>query len=90
MEQSPETQNVQPTPVRQGWKRRWSLIFLIVASLFIVNGLFTLSSNSMVVGGDAYNYIISAGRDTGKICTGIFFALVSVVIAIFDLGDRQR
>lgn len=90
MEQSREARNVQPAPVRQSSKRIWSVIFLIVAALFIFSGLVTLSSDSRVVGGDAYNYIINAGRGTGKICAGVFFALVSVVIAIFDLSDRQR
>ncbi len=90
MEQSPEAQNIQPAAVRQSSKRTWSIIFLIVAALFVVNGLYTLSSDDRVVGGDAYNYIISASKGTGKICAGVFFALVSVVIAIFDLGDRRR
>jgi len=43
-----------------------------------------------MVCGDAYNYIISAGRGIGKICAGLFFALVSVVLAIFDVDDRQK
>jgi len=90
MEQSPEAQNIQPAAVRQSSKRTWSIIFFIVAALFVVNGLYTLSSDDRVVGGDAYNYIISAGRGIGKICAGLFFALVSVVLAIFDVDDRQK
>lgn len=90
MEQSQDALNVQPEPVGQTSKRILAVIFLIVAALFIFNGLFILSSNSDVVGSDAFNYIISAGRGTGKICVGIFFALISVILAIFDLGDRQH
>jgi hypothetical protein len=74
MEQPPEARNVQPAPVRQSSKRTWSIVFLVVATFFIFNGLST-------------DHLISAGR---RVCAGVFFALVSIVIAIFDLGDRQR
>lgn len=90
MEMPPDFKPVKP--VHRGYKdkRVWSIIFLIVGAIFILNGLGTLSSEDRVVGGDAYNYIISASRGTGKVCAGLFFALVSVVIAIFDVGDRQK
>ncbi len=71
-------------------KREWSILFLMVGAIFVLIGLRTLLSEDRVVGGDAFNYMISASRGTGEICAGLFFALVSVAIAIYDVGDKQK
>jgi hypothetical protein len=86
----PALHNYQSGWDRQSGKRKASIIFLVAAGLFSLYGLIEISSDANVVGGDAYNYIISAGRGTRRICVGILCALVSVVFAIFDLTDKLK
>lgn len=79
-------------PKRKLRKRTLSLLFLIGAGLFTLYGLvvmFKYGPDDKVVGGDAYNFIIMAGRGTGLICAGVVSALVGAAIAIFDLTDKQ-
>lgn len=80
-------------PKRKLRKRTISLLFLIGAGLLTLYGLvvmFKYGPDDMVVGGDAYNFIIMAGRGTGLICAGIVSALVGVAVAVFDLTDKQN
>ena len=73
-------------------KRTLSLLFLIAAGLFTFYGLveiYKYGPDDKVVGDDAYNYIIMAGRGTGLICAGVVSALIGVAVAIFDLTDKQ-
>lgn len=58
-------------------------IFFILAIVFTVFGVIVLYSEPSVVGGDAYNYIIGAGRGTGLICVGIVSALLSNACLLF-------
>jgi hypothetical protein len=86
---NPTPEIVQPRKLR---KRTLSLLFLIAAGLFTLFGLvemYKYGPDDKVVGGDAYNYIIMAGRGTGLICAGIVSALVGVAVAVFDLTDKQ-
>jgi hypothetical protein len=85
-----------PTPEiaqqRKLRKRTLSLLFLIAAGLFTLYGLvemYKYGPDDKVVGGDAYNYIIMAGRGTGLICAGVVSALIGLAVAVFDLTDKQ-
>lgn len=81
-----ETQN------RKLRKRPFANIFLVVAVLLCVYGLYktyAYGSDDKIVGGDAYNFIILAGRGTAWVCAGIVSALIGIAIAIYDLTDRQ-
>jgi hypothetical protein len=86
---NPPTEIVQQRKLR---KRTLSVLFLIAAGLFTLYGLvemYKYGPDDKVVGGDAYNYIIMAGRGTGLICAGVVSALIGLAIAIFDLTDKQ-
>lgn len=94
---NPENElNNQPVIVepqnRKLRKRPFANIFLVVALLLCLFGLyktFAYGSDDKLVGGDAYNFIILAGRGTALICAGIVSALTGVAIAIYDLTDQQ-
>jgi hypothetical protein len=66
---------------------------LIVAVVFAFKGYNTLYDDSYaakIVGGDAYNYIIYAGRGTALICMGIVFSVIGVTFAVFASIVNQR
>ena len=68
--------------------RNWSILFLVLAIVFGLAGWNAAYKDAQVVGGDAYNYIIGAGRGTAIVGIGIICALISVVFAVFDLTNR--
>lgn len=76
-----------PAPEDKPSRKGWSIFFFIVAINFGIGGCNVAYADSKVVGGDACNYIISAGRGTAIVGLGILFALVSVVLAIYDLTN---
>jgi hypothetical protein len=67
-----------------------SIVFLVIAGIFILFGLDNLASVTRLVGGDAFNYIISASRGTAEVCAGIFCVLISILFAVFDLADARK
>lgn len=69
-----------------GQFRFWSVLFLILSVVTGVVGFFISRSDAGVVGGDAFNYIIGAGRGTALACMAIIFALVSVVLALYEIA----
>lgn len=74
----------------QSRSRKVSIIFLVIAGIFILFGLDNLVSASRLVIGDSFDYIISASRGTGEICAGIFCVLISILFAIFDVADARK
>ncbi|HEX5708237.1 MAG TPA: hypothetical protein VFX96_13120 [Pyrinomonadaceae bacterium] len=70
-----------------------SILFLAVACFCAYKGYTTLyddSYNAKVVGGDAYNFIIYAGRGTAMVCIGIISALIGVAFSVFAAIDKLR
>lgn len=61
----------------------FSIIFYLLAAILVISGLVVAYQDSNyvneIVGGDAYNYIIFAGR-------GITWAVASITSALFGLG----
>ena len=68
-------------------KRGWSTAFLILAVLFGIGGCNVAYTDPKLVGGDAYNYIIGAGRGTAVVGIGIICGLISVLLALWDLTN---
>jgi hypothetical protein len=84
--------NNEPLPIKKLNRRLVSVMFLLIAVLFAVFGVWEMYSygeSDKIVGGDAYNYTIIAARGTGLICCGIISALIAVTVSIWDLIDRQ-
>ncbi len=64
-------------------------IIAVILTILGVRQMYSYGSEDKIVGGDAYNFIILAGRGTGLICSGIVSALIGVATSIWDLTDRQ-
>lgn len=77
---------VQPAEDKPS-KKGWSIWFLIFAINFGIGGCNVAYSDANVVGGDAYNYVIGAGRGMAVVGVGIVCALISVVFAVYDLTN---
>lgn len=62
---------------------------LVLAALgFMIAGLttmYTYSEGGMIVGGDAYNYIIRANRGVGLIGAGIVSSVLATIVSMFAL-----
>jgi hypothetical protein len=67
-----------------------SIGFFVVAFLLGFRGFMVSFSKPLVVGGDAYNYIIGASRGTAQVCLAIIFALAGVACSVFSLADKHR
>lgn len=68
-----------------GSNRGSSILFLILSQIVGLGGCIASRGNAEVVGGDAYNYIISAGRGTAIVGVAIIFAIISLILAVYDL-----
>ncbi len=80
---SQQIQTQQP----MGWKVI-SIIFFVISFIDGFVGYTESRNDPSVVGGDAYNYIIGAGRGTAIVCFAIILALAGVACAIFDLTAK--
>jgi hypothetical protein len=85
----------RPTPVVEspwvGFLVVAAVVFLLAAGVLAYLGwatVFDESYKARIVGGDAYNYIISAGRGTAYACIGIVCALAAVTFALFAVLER--
>jgi hypothetical protein len=68
------------------WHSMISVSLVVAALVFACFGWYTVynnSSDSRIVGGDAYNFIIYATRGTALVCVGIVCAVLSVTFAVF-------
>ncbi len=72
-----------PNPSNRGW----SALFLILSIIVGIGGCVSSRNDAEVVGGDAYNYIIGAGRGTAVVCVAIVFAIISLILAVYDLTN---
>jgi hypothetical protein len=82
---------------KYGAGRFWSKLFLIAAGIFVLAGLknmYLSDLNMTAIGGDVTQFFnfpdLATVKGIGLIGAGIVCALVSVVMAIFDLADRQK
>lgn len=57
-----------------------AIIGSIVSAIFAVIGWWLSYQDSKVVGGDAFNYIIGAGRGTALVGVALVIALLSVLV----------
>lgn len=67
--------------------RGWSILFLVLSVIIGIGGCIVSHSDAQVVGGDAYNYIIGAGRGTAIVGVAIVFAIIGLALAVFDLTN---
>ena len=68
-------------------------LFAILAIILTCIGIFIIYINRPIVGGDAYNFIISATRGTAWICAGIvscLFGLCCLVVGIFKASRKEN
>lgn len=65
----------------------FSILFLILSIFTGLGGCIASRNEARIVGGDAYNYIIGAERGTAIVCVGILFAVISLILAIYDLTN---
>jgi|GEM_PF-2680118 len=76
--------------------KAWIVTLYIVAIGLAAFGVYTMLAYDsdegvgVLVGGDAYNYIIIAVRGVGFICTGIISALIATGIAVYDARNEQQ
>ena len=85
--QAKQSEGMAPTLIA------FSIVFLVIAAALAIKGLYTLYDDSFsarIVGGDAYNFIIYAGRGTAQVCAGIVSAVIGATLAIFALIDTNK
>lgn len=68
-----------PPPENKGY----AILFLVVGLIVACIGIYVAYKDAGVVGGDAYNYIIGAGRGAAIAGLGIVFAIVGLTNAVF-------
>ena len=51
------------------------VVFLVIAAGLFIAGLWTMYQPATLVGGDAYNYIVAAGRGVGLVGVGVGFVI---------------
>lgn len=61
-------------------------VLIVAAVIFGVAGLIMVYTTSRIVGGDAYNILIAAGRRVALIACGILVAVIACTFAAFGLG----
>jgi hypothetical protein len=66
------------------------MVLLIAAGIVAYVGLNTIYDPSQKVGGDAFNYIIAAGRGTGIIAVAVGLAVIGSALAIIGAIQRYR
>ena len=66
------------------------VLLLIGAAVAGFSGVRTIFEPAQLVGGDAFNYIIAAGRGTGVIALGVGLALVGGVLLLLGTIQRYR
>lgn len=64
---------VGPVQVKEAWDgaTAWAVVFAIASLGFALFGIVTLYGDSHIVGGDAYNYLISSTRGVAWRCVAI-------------------
>lgn len=62
----------------------WAIAFWVAGLGAGVVGFWRLYGEDRIVGGDAYNYMISATRGVGWICAGILCAALSCALILFS------
>lgn len=60
------------------------IVFLVIAAGLFIAGLWTMYAPTTLLGGDAYNYIVAAGRGVGLVGVG-----VGVVVFAFGIHFSQ-
>jgi hypothetical protein len=71
-------------------------LFYIVAVGLAIYGVImmfnydTSDGTGVIVGGDAYNFIIIAVRGVGIVCTGIISALIATGLAVYDSKNSDE
>jgi len=83
---------VGPVQVKEAWDgaTAWAVVFAIASLGFALFGIVTLYGDSHIVGGDAYNYLISSTRGVGLIGIGILLAVITCSLLLFSANDRLR
>lgn len=64
----------------------YAILSLIVGLIIAFIGVYVAYKDAGVVGGDAYNYIIGAGRGAAIAGVGIVFALIGLANAVFHVA----
>lgn len=83
---------VKQIQVKDAWDgaTAWAVVFAVASLGFALFGIVTLYGDSHIVGGDAYNYLISSTRGVGLIGIGILLAVIACGLLLLSANDRAR
>ena len=71
-------------------KTIFAVIFYVLAAILAIVGVATAYSDADVVGGDAFNFIISAGRGAAWVGVAVVTAIIALGLQIAGRPSRKR
>lgn len=70
-------------------KTVFAVLFYILAAILAISGIATAYSDADVVGGDAFNFIIGAGRGAAWVGVAIVAAIIALGLQIAGRPSRK-